>query len=258
MSITQIVPDANDNIVVTVTSANNYPDDGPPQDMDGPDDFLLLEQGSIKIRDHEGADDCSIIDTLVVWTHYAECFQSTLPKGCIHTAQTEKNIKGVISLAIQESNTAFELSKVHTDLRLVHMYRDTEGFDEAAGFKDALDKITKTNDGFLDSVHANREWYKADVVVLIIHKIGGTCGLGWLGPAMSKMFSATGVKCATGYYSFVHEIMHNLGCNHDRGTENACSETASNYGYRDPAGQFTAPQHLTKAPLPAPAPPRPL
>jgi len=237
-TITQIGPDADDNLVVTETSTNDYPEDAPSQETgDGPDDLLLLEQGAIQVRDHEGADDGSILDVLVVWTHYAECAKSKLPKGCTHTARTEANIKGTINLAIQETNTAFDRSKVLTDLRLVHMYRDTEGFDEAAGYSDALRKITNTNDGVMDSVHAEREKYKADIVVLIIQN-RQYCGMAWLGPSKSRMFSVTGWSCATGYYSFGHEIMHNLGCNHDHGTTNACSKTASNYGYRDPAGQF--------------------
>ena len=40
------------------------------------------------------------------------------------------------------------------------------------------------------------------------------------------------------YYSFGHEMAHNLGCLHDRGTQNACSSANSNYGYRDPQGRF--------------------
>jgi len=236
-TITQIGPDANDNLVVTETSTNDYPEDAPPHDTGEPDDFLLLEQGSVQVRDHEGADDGSLLDVLVVWTHYAECGRSSLPKGCTHTTQTETNIKGTINLAIQESNTAFELSEVHTDLRLVHMYRDTEGFDESAGYSNALNKITGKTDGVMDSVHTEREKYKADVVVLIIQN-SQYCGVAWLGPSKDRMFSVTGWNCATGYYSFAHEIMHNLGCNHDRGTSSACSRTASNYGYRDPDGQF--------------------
>merc|ERR1712194_507133 len=101
--------------------------------------------------------DGSILDVLVVWTQYAECGRSSLPKGCTHTTQTEANIKGTINLAIQESSTAFELSEVHTDLRLVHMYRDTEGFDESAGYSNALNKITGKTDGVMDSVHTERE-----------------------------------------------------------------------------------------------------
>jgi hypothetical protein len=31
---------------------------------------------------------------------------------------------------------------------------------------------------------------------------------------------------------------HNFGCGHDRGSDNACSSSASNYGYRDPGAAF--------------------
>ena len=53
------------------------------------------------------------------------------------------------------------------------------------------------------------------------------------------MFSVTRYSCATGYYTFGHEIGHNVGMFHDRGTENSCSEPATfNYGYRDPNADF--------------------
>jgi len=158
-------------------------------------------------------------------------------KDVLTPPEQRQTSKGTINLAIQESNTAFELSRVHTDLRLVHMYRDTERYDEAAGYSDALNKITGKTDGYMDSVHAERENHKADVVVLIIQN-PQYCGVAWLGPSKDRMFSVTGWNCATGYYSFAHEIMHNLGCNHDRGTTRACSSTSYNYGYRDPDGQF--------------------
>ena len=92
----------------------------------------------------------------------------SLKRGQIST-QREANIEDTINPAIQETNTAFELSQVHTDLRIVHMHRDTEDFGEAAGYSDTLNKVTNTNDGVMDGVHAEREKYKADVVVLIIH-----------------------------------------------------------------------------------------
>jgi hypothetical protein len=53
------------------------------------------------------------------------------------------------------------------------------------------------------------------------------------------MFSVSQYDCATGYFSFGHEIGHNLGMYHDRGTVNKCSETTTfNYGYRDPSAGF--------------------
>jgi Metallo-peptidase family M12B Reprolysin-like len=53
------------------------------------------------------------------------------------------------------------------------------------------------------------------------------------------MFSVTGNRCLKGSYTFAHEVAHNFGCNHDRGTENACNATGKyNYGYRQPQGEF--------------------
>ena len=45
-------------------------------------------------------------------------------------------------------------------------------------------------------------------------------------------------RCATGYYSFAHEIGHNFRLLHDRGTENNCNNVGFNFGYRDPGAAF--------------------
>jgi hypothetical protein len=53
------------------------------------------------------------------------------------------------------------------------------------------------------------------------------------------MFSVTQVSCATGYYSFGHELGHNFGMFHDQGTEKSCSVTTEfNYGYRNPNAEY--------------------
>ena len=52
------------------------------------------------------------------------------------------------------------------------------------------------------------------------------------------MFSVTKYSCATGYFSFGHELGHNMGAHHDRGTTNTCGDSDFRYGYRDPAGQY--------------------
>merc|ERR1719443_117272 len=89
----------------------------------------------------------------------------------------------------------------------------------------------------MDEVHALRTEYGADMVSLLVG-IPKSCGIAYVGPHESAMFSIARFNCATGYYSFGHELAHNLGCLHDRGTQNACSSPDSNFGYRDPDGRF--------------------
>jgi len=230
--VIHIAPNANGELEVIETNTSDYPEEAPPNEDEGMTADLIQEE-----VDNEQQQQDSIIDVLIVWTNLAECKQSRLSQGCTQTPATEANMRGHLKLAIDETNTAFELSGVKADLRLVHAYRDTSGYDESAGFSKALNDITNTGDGIMDDVHSKRQQYGADVVVLIISN-PQYCGLAWMGPSKSRMFSVTGYNCATGYYSFGHEIAHNMGCNHDKGTSRACSSSKYNYGYRDPDANF--------------------
>lgn len=51
-------------------------------------------------------------------------------------------------------------------------------------------------------------------------------------------FAVVSYSCATGYYSYGHEIGHNFEMKHDRGQEDACTAPGYNYGYRDPNAGF--------------------
>jgi hypothetical protein len=178
------------------------------------------------------------LDVLVVWTSNAECRNSGLATGCTRTATTAGNMRSLINLAVTETNTAYDLSGVDTQLNLVHATH-VGAYTEVSGdaFSQALNHITSTTDGVIDHVHTLREQYGADLVAMIIDD-AQYCGLAWLGPSKGSMFSVTAWNCATGYYSFGHEIGHNLGCNHDKGTKGACSDSNYNYGWRDPNANF--------------------
>ena len=152
------------------------------------------------------------IDVLVVWTKKAECRKSGLTAGCTLTATTENNIRGLIDLAVAETNTAYDLSGVTTQLRLVYAYRDPNYVEATTNaFNVALSSITSTNDGVMDDVHIKRNSYGADIVAMIIDD-PQYCGMAYLGPSIDLMFSVTAWNCATGYYSFGHEIGHNMVC----------------------------------------------
>jgi hypothetical protein len=109
------------------------------------------------------------IDVLVIWTKAAECSNAGLASSCSVSSATESIMRGLIDLAIAETNTAYELSGIFTSLRLVHAYRDPD-YVETGDFYTSLDRVTGKNDGFMDSVHVKRALYGADVVHMIVGK----------------------------------------------------------------------------------------
>jgi hypothetical protein len=63
--------------------------------------------------------------------------------------------------------------------------------------------------------------FGADLVSLIIEGNGSLCGLGYLMLTESagfeaNAFSVSARNCATGNYTFSHEMGHNMGLQHDR------------------------------------------
>jgi len=176
------------------------------------------------------------IDLMVVWSKQAECANSMLPPGCVLTQITKENMLGLVNLAIEETNTAYAYSGIDLELNLVHAYRHPTFVEaERNGFEAALDAVTEGEE--LWDVHHKRNLFGADLVATIIDD-RNYCGLAWVGPQKSKGFSVTSWSCATGYFSFGHEISHNMGCNHDRGAKNKCGSGGYAYGFRDPDAEF--------------------
>ena len=191
------------------------------------DRFLTDNHGEYVHQDLAGN---VIIDALVLYTADAECANAGQALGCVRNPTTEASIRSKINLAVAETNTAYSLSGVNVVLNLVHAtYDDYIETDEMG--------VTLTTLQSRPSVQALREAYGADVVAMITGR-GGYCGLGYMGPSKNFMYSVTAHSCATGYYSFGHEIGHNFGLNHDRGPSNACANSGYNYGYRDPQAEF--------------------
>jgi len=107
---------------------------------------------------------------------------------------------------------------------------------EAPGFQAILNALVSTNDAKLDGVHAQRTATSANLVVLLVGN-ATSCGMAKLSAVASTAFSVVNGGCATGSYSFAHEIGHNLGAKHAR--EDYATPTADdNYGYKNVAGKF--------------------
>jgi peptidyl-Asp metalloendopeptidase len=147
----------------------------------------------------------------------------------------------LIHLAVRETNTGYGNSGIRQVLNLVHAQEvdySESGFD----WDLALDRLTGMNDGYLDQVHILRDTYKADAVVLMVDN-GLFCGQSWLMTSPQPSFAASAFSlvnwdCATGNYSFAHELGHLMGSHHDWNTTSEIGCFTYSKGYQAPNRSF--------------------
>jgi len=178
----------------------------------------------------------STIDIMVAWTEKAECHLSDMSTNCTVDDSTKNTMEDLVDLAVAETNTAYTESNIKINLRLVHAFRHWYVEEGSRAFQDTMLHMQ-----YSKAISKKRDSFNADVVAILISAGGGICGLAKLGPAYEDMFSITHYNCATGAYIFGHEIGHNMGCRHDRGTHSACDTNkypSVAYGWRDPQGAF--------------------
>ncbi len=180
------------------------------------------------------ADDGSFIDVLVVYTTRAR----TQSGGT-------SSIVSLINTAVAETNAGYANSGVIQRLRLVGTQEVpyTEAGTTASAMSTDLSNLAG---GSVSGVLALRESTKADLVSMIVDGYnvpGGACGIAYLmagnDPAFAgNAFSVADRSCATGYYSFGHEIGHNMGLNHAREDPTGTGAFPYSYGYKDPGNAF--------------------
>jgi len=166
-------------------------------------------------------DDGSIIHVMVVYTE----------KVAIET----ENINAMIQLAVDETNVSYENSNIQTKLNLVHTHK--VDYVEADIIKD-LDRLSSQHDGFMDEVHDLRDLYCADIVVLI-EDLNNYCGVSYLNADSEHAFCVVSKNCATGYYSFGHEIGHLFGARHNPESDPTVYPYPYGHGYLNGSGWRT-------------------
>ena len=157
-------------------------------------------------------DSGNTIDVMVVYTPAARSAEGGTT-----------GMENMLALAITESNNGYSQSGVTQRLRLVNTYE--VDYTEAASWSTMLDNLRGTSDGNMDEIHDLRDIYGADHVVLIIDD-NDYCGLAYMMNNVSSgfdswAFAVVDHSCATGYYSFAHELGHNMGCDHDEDNDNS-------------------------------------
>ncbi len=154
---------------------------------------------SIEVSGDEG---CGDITVLVAYTPEARA-----------AAGGTVQIENLIALAVTETNQSYINSGINARISLVHTMETTPG-DATNSFGTDLGRVRTVGDGSFNDVDAARETYYADAVALIIEN-NSYCGLGYLDSSAAYAFTVTHRTCATGYYSFGHELGHNMGARHD-------------------------------------------
>lgn len=138
--------------------------------------------------------------------------------------------------AVDEMNWSFGNSNINREVELVFV--GEIDYQESGNSTQDLMLFKDQNDGVMDNVHILREQYAADVSILLCEISG--CGMAAaLRSSSEYAFALTNWDCATGYYSFAHEIGHLFGCQHawpDPTDQDLDNDAPYAHGYKDPNG----------------------
>lgn len=195
---------------------NAMPLDHPPSDY-----RKLLEQAApLPTMDAKATAANTVIRVLVNYTASA--------------ASASGDINGLINLAVAESNQGYTNSGVQITLQLAA--KSQVSYTQSGSFSTDLSRYRGTSDGYMDTIHSQRNTNTADVAVLLINN-SSSCGLASaIGASASTAFAAAHWDCATGYYSFAHEIGHLQSARHDPANDPTNTPYAYGHGYQSTAG----------------------
>jgi hypothetical protein len=193
---------------------SKFPDELPP--------IPVAADAGIAPNSATAADACSAMDVMVVWTAQARSDQGGT------TA-----IQNLVNLAVTEANQSYINSNMNQRVNLVHM---EEVSYTQADFSTDLGRLQNPSDGYVDNVHSLRNTYYADLVSMFVSYNTTTCGIGYLMTSVSPSFESNAftvveIDCATGYYSFAHEMGHNQGARHDWYVDSNTTPYAYAHGY---------------------------
>lgn len=149
-----------------------------------------------------------IIDIMVVYTQLA--------------ALEDASIEDTIILAETETNDSYKNSGIGARVRVVHT--EQVDYTEISDIFASRNQLQDPNDGVLDHVHSLRDVHKADIVGLVVGDAVSHCGVAYIMEKPDINFAPYGFfvvrrSCATGYYSFGHELGHILSARHDKAVD---------------------------------------
>lgn len=211
--------------------------------MDEGGDQVIIPEGGLKDDNATPRNLVGICDAGSI------CSAVTVDLLIVYTADAKNNNGGAaaveagIAAAVADLNNVVNPnSGVIHSFNLRHVQEIT--YNEAGSALTDLTSLRGTTDGNMDAVHALRDAHGADLVGLITHDGGGSCGIAYLNTNPTAYnptvgFSVTAYGCIGANRSFAHELGHNMGLRHDRVPDNDDTPCKENHGYVNQAA-FTA------------------
>ena len=173
------------------------------------DDVVLSSRRKLH-RKRRLVDSNDILDVMVVYTADA-----------VSWSGSNSSMELLILLAMDEANEILANSNVELRLRLVRSMHSVDSFTDPSSMFSVLEWITYSGgaDSIFDTEQSIREVVGADVLSVFVGP-SGYCGVAYLADATDSdeerqqfATSVVAADCATGYFSFLHEIGHNMGLN---------------------------------------------
>lgn len=227
----KIQPVSNELHEIVEVDLNNMPKDHPDGEME------ILEHNAIDmsvVGDHISTTTINNGQSSTTFTTSNEGnTEITVLVGYTPAASQaySGNISSLIELAVAETNAGYFNSAVHIDLTLVHSYE--LDYTESGSFNSDLTAFRNTNDGDMDEVHTLRDQYGADIAMMLIDN-PSSCGLAsGIGSTASTAFAVAHWGCATGYYSFGHEIGHLQSARHNTEADSTSTPYTYGHGFRN-------------------------
>ncbi len=216
--IYSLVPLGNGAHVLFSVDQKKYPPEHPKKfNENNSQPFLMNETGERNsIADVNSATCNPVIRVLVFYTPSVR--------------RQVSNIKSLVQLAVDEANQSYANSKINILMQLADVL--PVQYDETnRTYENHVSYFTADGDGVMDSVHIVRNNYTADICVLLVDD-RMYCGIAAdIGVDENKGFCIVNWSCATGYYSFAHEVGHLQGARHNMQMDDALTPYAFAHGY---------------------------